>query len=289
MSDPERRLPAELERKIFELAAHARSKSIPTLLLVARRVKTWLEPILYSVFVFSDPIDGHVCFDPVQFSFLIQSQEISEHVRHLFVSHELGPHLDLVLASCSAVQNLALGSSLWPDHLPFLSTMPLRRLSTAIANAFPAIAVDFTHPLFSNLTHLELMDRLEDAPWEEWKGLALIPNLTHLAFLMQKSLAVFQGALDACPALQVLVYLYFKGIVYEEIHLQPLAQDTRFICMPAPPFASDWQIGARDGDDFWVRAERFIAQRVSGQVDRGTFVLQEDIMTQFDPSGSLWA
>jgi hypothetical protein len=38
--------------------------------------------------------------------------------------------------------------------------------------------------------------------------------------------------------------------------------------MPAPPFASDWQIGARDRDDFWVRAERFIAQRVSGQVDR---------------------
>jgi hypothetical protein len=32
--------------------------------------------------------------------------------------------------------------------------------------------------------------------------------------------------------------------------------------------AKDWQIGARGGDDFWVRAERFIAQRVSRQVDR---------------------
>ncbi|KAJ7321878.1 hypothetical protein DFH08DRAFT_941795 [Mycena albidolilacea] len=274
MSDPEHRLPAELEHKIFELAAHAHSKSIPTLLLVARRVKIWLEPILYSMVVFCDLIDGHVCFEPVQFSSVIQSQEISEHVRRLFASHELGPHLDLVLASCSAVQNLALDSSLWPDHLLFLSTMPLRRLSTAIANAFPAIT---------------LMDRLEDALWEKWKGLALIPNLTHLAFLMQKSLAIFQGALDACPALQVLVYLYFKGIVYEKIHLQPFAQDTRFACIPAPPFASDWQIGARDGDDFWVRTERFIAQRVSGQIDRGTFVLQEDFMTHFDPSGSLWA
>ncbi|KAJ7708558.1 hypothetical protein B0H14DRAFT_3642669 [Mycena olivaceomarginata] len=250
MSDPERRLPVELERMVFELAAHARTKSIPTLLLVARRVKIWLEPILYSVVVFSDPIDGHVCLKPVQFSSIIQSQEISQHVRHLFASYELGPHLDLILASCSAVKNLALVPGRWPDLLPFLSTMPLQRLSTAITNVFPAIGVDFAHPLFSNLTHLELMDHLNDAPWEEWKGLALIPNLTHLAFLFQKSLAIFQGALDACPALQVLVYLYFKGVVYEEIHLQPLAQDTRFVCMPAPPFASDWQIGARDGDDF---------------------------------------
>ncbi|KAJ7759701.1 hypothetical protein B0H14DRAFT_2974459 [Mycena olivaceomarginata] len=272
MSDPERRLPAELERKIFELAAHARSKSIPTLLLVARRVKTWLEPILYSVVVFSNPIHGHVCFEPVQFSSIIQSQEISQHVRHLFASHEFGrPHLDLVLASCSAVQNLAI-PGLQPDHLPFLSTMPLRRLSTAITNAFPANA---------------LMDFPDYASWEEWKGLALIPNLTHLAFLMQKSLAIFQGALDTCPALQVLVYLYSR--VYEAIDLQKLAQDMRFVCMRVSPFALDWQIGARGGDDFWVRAERFIAQRVSGQVDRGTFVLQEDIMTQFDPSGRLWA
>jgi hypothetical protein len=41
------------------------------------------------------------------------------------------------------------------------------------------------------------MDHVDDTPWEEWKGLALIPNLTHLAFLVQKSLAIFQGALDA--------------------------------------------------------------------------------------------
>jgi hypothetical protein len=218
------------------------------------------------VVVFSNPIHGHVCFEPVQFSSIIQSQEISQHVRHLFASHELGrPHLDLVLASCSAVQNLAI-PGLRPDHLPFLSTMPLRRLSTAITNAFPANAVDFTHPLFSNLTHLELMGFPDYASWEEWKGLALIPNLTHLAFLMQKSLAIFQGALDTCPALQVLVYLYSR--VYEAIDLQKLAQDTRFVCMRVSPFVLDWQIGARGGDDFWVCAERFIAQRVSGQVDR---------------------
>ncbi|KAJ7707206.1 hypothetical protein B0H14DRAFT_3525767 [Mycena olivaceomarginata] len=59
MSDPERRLSAELERKILSSLHDARTKSIPTLLLVARRVKMWLELILYSVVVFSDPIDGY--------------------------------------------------------------------------------------------------------------------------------------------------------------------------------------------------------------------------------------
>ncbi|KAJ7321870.1 hypothetical protein DFH08DRAFT_1030489 [Mycena albidolilacea] len=113
------------------------------------------------------------------------------------------------------------------------------------------------------------MDFPDYASWEEWKGLALIPNLTHLAFLMQKSFAIFQGALDTCPALQVLVYLYSR--VYEAIDLQKLAQDTRFVCMRVSPFALDWQIGAWGRDDFWARAERFIAQRVSGQVDRETF------------------
>jgi hypothetical protein len=46
MSAPEPKvhpaLPADLERAIFEIAAHARPVSIPTFMLVAWRVKTWL-------------------------------------------------------------------------------------------------------------------------------------------------------------------------------------------------------------------------------------------------------
>ncbi|KAJ7759698.1 hypothetical protein B0H14DRAFT_3511338 [Mycena olivaceomarginata] len=138
--------------------------------------------------------------------------------------------------------------------------MPLRRLSTTLTDVFPATGIDFKHPLFSRLTHLELMDTLTNAVWEEWKGLTLIPNLTHLAFLIEKSLAIFQGVLAACPALWVLVFLHWESgdVSYE---------DTRFVCMPALPLSADWQIGARGGDDFWIRAEKFIAQRVSGQVD----------------------
>jgi hypothetical protein len=86
--------------------------------------------MLYSVVVFSDPIDGHVRFDPVRFGSAIQSQTISEHVMNLLTPYENFPllDLDLILVNCSAVQSLVL----FPNQsnlLPFLSTMPLRRLA----------------------------------------------------------------------------------------------------------------------------------------------------------------
>ncbi|KAJ7918169.1 hypothetical protein B0H13DRAFT_2438177 [Mycena leptocephala] len=144
--------------------------------------------------------------------------------------------------------------------------MPLRRLTTVLDDLFFTAGINFTHSLFAHLTHLALLFRAEpNAQWDEWKGLALIPNLTHLAFVHERSLPVFQGALATCSALQVFVYLssWDQG-------LGSLAQDTRFVCMITPPFIRDWQIGARGGDDFWVRAEQFIAKRISGEVDPGS-------------------
>ncbi|KAF8201877.1 hypothetical protein K438DRAFT_1965329 [Mycena galopus ATCC 62051] len=276
MAEP--RLPVELERHIFEIAAHLHSKSIPKLLLVAQRVKIWVTPILYRVVVvYSYLLPGHLSFDFPHFISAIQSQPISEHIRNLFISHDVrappSPE-DLVhaLASCSAVQNLALLYSAEPDHLPLLSAMPLCRLCISLKDVFPRTDIDFFHSIFSHLTHLELRDHLEGATWAQWKGLALIPNLTHLACWMERSIAILEGALAACPRLQVLVYLYWGGA---GIGLELLAHDIRFLCILAPNSVADWQIGASGGDDFWVRAETFIAQRNSGEVDRGTFVLKE--------------
>ncbi|KAJ6550049.1 hypothetical protein B0H19DRAFT_1160293 [Mycena capillaripes] len=42
-------LPPELERLIFEIAALESPKSMPALILVARRVQIWIEPLLYGV------------------------------------------------------------------------------------------------------------------------------------------------------------------------------------------------------------------------------------------------
>ncbi|KAF8185847.1 hypothetical protein K438DRAFT_1836418 [Mycena galopus ATCC 62051] len=155
--------------------------------------------------------------------------------------------------------------------------MPLRRLSTELKLLFPPTGVDFAHSLFAHITHLELVDPLrEGEEWQQWQGLALIPNLTHLAFLMEESVSVFRGALAACSALRVLVYLYFFDPPEANEGLESFAQDTRFVLISAPNFVKDWESGARGGEDFWVRAERFIAQRNSGEIDRETFVLEEE-------------
>ncbi|KAJ6481922.1 hypothetical protein C8R45DRAFT_1151122 [Mycena sanguinolenta] len=162
--ESESKLPPELERQIFELAAYSHSKSIPSFLLVVRRVKIWVEPILYSVVVFSNPRYGHVCFDPVRLSSAIQSPAISQHIKNLCVSYPADvsqQYFDTILANCSVVQNLAvLGGH--PNLLQFLSAMPLLRLAAALAFFFPR-RVDFSHPLFSNITHLYLWDDIIDA------------------------------------------------------------------------------------------------------------------------------
>ncbi|KAJ7230840.1 hypothetical protein B0H12DRAFT_221048 [Mycena haematopus] len=149
--------------------------------------------------------------------------------------------------------------------------MPLRRLSVEVEYlfGFPSAGIDFTHPLFSHITHLQLRDFLGNVQWEKWRGLAIIPNLTHLAFTVEKSLSFFQSTLTACPGLQVLIFLYYRP--NPGVGLESLAQDTRFVCLRIPilqEFEEDWQIGARGGDDFWVHAERFIAQRNCGEIDR---------------------
>ncbi|KAF8201882.1 hypothetical protein K438DRAFT_2103213 [Mycena galopus ATCC 62051] len=275
MAEP---LPVELEHHIFELTAHLHSKSIPALLLVAHRVKTWITPILYRVVVVDpNPPAGHLSFDFPHFILAIQSQPISEHIKNLFITFDSRVSLtDVVhaLASCSAVQNLVLLYCAQLNHLPLLSAMPLHHLSISLKDLFPRTDIAFFH---FNLTHLELWDHLEDnATWAQWKGLALIPNPTHLAFLLKRSVAIFKGALAACPRLQVLAYLYEEGssigLGDPGIGLEPLVHDTQFVCIRAPNIIADWQIGASGGDDFWVRAERFIAQRNSGEVEWVTFV-----------------
>ncbi|KAJ7230843.1 hypothetical protein B0H12DRAFT_1077336 [Mycena haematopus] len=162
--------------------------------------------------------------------------------------------------------------------------MPLRRLYADLQDLFSSVDIDFTHPLFSRITHLHLKYHLGWDQWEKWKGLATIPNLTHLAFLGGKSLSIFQNTLAACPKLQVLIFLHLQE--KPGLGLESLAHDTRFVCIPAPPFYTDWQIGAHGGDDFWVRAEKFIAQRNRGEVDpHYTVTPKLYIVTELDSQG----
>ncbi|KAF8185830.1 hypothetical protein K438DRAFT_1836395 [Mycena galopus ATCC 62051] len=232
----------------------------------------WLEPILYSVLIFAGSYRGLVCFRPARLSAALHSRAFSQHVKSLRRIWPIEvPLLEAIFARGSAVQNFAFIPRN-PSILPVLSAMPLRRLQIELKPLFPLAGVDFTLPLFSHIAHLELRDR-QFSDWEEWKGLALIPNLTHLAILREQPIPVLQGALAVCPALRILVCFYPLDKADPREGLESLAQDTRFVLVPAPSFITDWEIGARGGDDFWVRAERFTVLRNSDEIDRGIFVL----------------
>ncbi|KAJ7737351.1 hypothetical protein B0H16DRAFT_1891686 [Mycena metata] len=266
-------LPMDIEREVFEATAYFHHKSIPTLLLVAHRVKKWVEPLLYRVVVFTHARVRNDDFT-TRLSIALQSRtrshsdsDLLRHVHHLLFTQTDSRPLHEVLAKCTAVQNLVLLH--FPrdsGFLPLISGMPLRRLTTTLSDLFFPAPIDFAHPLFAHLTHLELVDNFRQSDWDGWKGLALIPNLTHLAFLFEIPAPIINGALADCPALQILIIL-------ESWPTEVSVQDPRFLIMKAPPLFEDWNIGARGGDDLWVRAEKFIARRKSSEVERGGSIL----------------
>ncbi|KAJ6600253.1 hypothetical protein DFH09DRAFT_1127898 [Mycena vulgaris] len=276
-------LPPELQREILEFAALSSTKSIPKLLLVGHQVKTWLEPLLYRVVVFRDSLSGHVCFSVDQFLAGMRSKPRTfahQHVHHLFVSYGivalLHKELETLLSICTGVHNLVLindDTHPRPWLAPRLSAMLLQRLCINLANLFAPAPIDFSHPLFAQITHLDLLDDAHGA-WVDYAGLAGLPRLTHLSFDLSLATrthtmlatSIVQGVVVHCPALCVLVLLW-SAALREAIQHDPeavgeivaLAQDGRVVMTLLPlTYAQDWQSGARGGEDYWTRAEGLV-------------------------------
>ncbi|KAJ7131347.1 hypothetical protein C8R44DRAFT_871842 [Mycena epipterygia] len=279
-------LPPELQREILESAALLSTTSIPKLLLIAKRVKIWLEPLLYQVVVFRDPLPGHVCFTFQQLLAAIRSKPAyfaPDHVHHLYIDYGIFVQTDIepLLAACTGVHNLVLinnDNSPRPWLLPRLSAMPLQRLSVNLTNLFAPAPVDFTHPLFAHITHLDLLYDVQGT-WADWAGLTSMPRLTHLSFDPVLSIrmrathrtmapSILRGVLEHCPALRVLVLLWspvqdsameLDSEIVADLDLYALAQDQRLVIMQlASSYTHDWQTGARGGDDYWRRAEALV-------------------------------
>ncbi|KAJ7112028.1 hypothetical protein C8R43DRAFT_1113438 [Mycena crocata] len=265
-------LPLDLEREIFELAAHSQPTSIPRLMLVASRVKIWLEPLLYrTLFLTHDDqvVDGYPTLPCKSFSQIIRDKPtslIQKSVRHVFLSHVPDEDVTWLLTTCTRIGNLFVMGFQIDKHLPVISALPLERLDCDLRGLFSGISgIEFTHTLFSHLTHLRYFGRVGTP--DTWSGLALIPCLTHLAFYHREFIPLCLGFLDSCKSLLILVHLQFGTVSGElrDIDIR-LAEDPRFLSMSAPNFAEDWRNGAHTGVDFWTHAEAFLDRRKSGQV-----------------------
>ncbi|KAJ7029358.1 hypothetical protein C8F04DRAFT_1116694 [Mycena alexandri] len=270
--DSECSFPLDIEREIFETTAIRYRKSIPTLLRVCHRVHTWVEPLLYAALHISKANDSILAVLRSKPATFLQNA-----VRHVFLHHTADTKEvnQEVLSTCSGIINLVIDRGFDLDLLPILDTMHLRRLDLYV----PPIGSQWAHsilkhPLFFSITHLSFYQNHNDDPepskWDDWSQLAALPALTHLC-LSEDISSVFPETLNKCRRLVLAVTLFWtrafrtRAIAF----VQRLAfTDARFLVMVTPnAVTSEWQMGARGGDDFWVRAEKFIARRQAGEIE----------------------
>ncbi|KAJ7150507.1 hypothetical protein C8R43DRAFT_1127986 [Mycena crocata] len=261
-SDLTPRLPPELERYIFELSALAYRSSIPTYLLVAHRVHVWIEPLLYNTLILASsnkrrptPVDSR------------EPAFLASHVRHLNVNRAL-PHdqLRALLTACTNTCDLALWVPIpLPNLLPALQAMPLARLSADITHLFGnPLRVNFAHPAFGALTHLEVLAAGFD-DWGLYAGLARVPCLSHLAFRDKFHPRVLRGALAHCPRLRAVGVVWSARRSAVDVP-EGKVVDTRLFMVICVDRVEEWETAARGGCDIWARAEAFIAKKETGEI-----------------------
>ncbi|KAJ6468556.1 hypothetical protein C8R47DRAFT_806213 [Mycena vitilis] len=267
--------PTELEREIFETAAQCHPGELLNLLHVARRVLIWIEPLLYRVVRVSElkeaslyPFLKAVGSKPANF--------FHKSVSHLCLECMPSPDAVRILEVCTGVVDLGRGSLVTsPDLLPFLANMPLQRLSADLGALFGG-AVDLAHPIFSSLTHLDMMD-LGDYEWEPeiLSHLRALDALTHLAITRDVPMHSAQALLERFPRIQLVLLLYVSSEVdfYQRMQI-PHIYDVRLVmgCCNEEYWAN-WEGSARGLPCLWSLGDEFVARKRRGEIDASCYWL----------------
>ncbi|KAJ7493002.1 hypothetical protein B0H11DRAFT_2191059 [Mycena galericulata] len=288
-TDP--RLPPELEHAIFEISALSRPIAIPNLMLVAQRVKIWVEPILYRVVFLSDeapPVQG---FPPFTFETFLQAIDrkppefFKYAVRYLFVDDpDEVRTLDSILAACTGITSLFAWTGL-AEHLSALNALgSLHHLAVSIVDLFgPNPTGCFAQPLFYNITHLELLTFPHEHLPDSAASLSLIPHLTHFAFGKSNLCGGLCDVLHSCAHLACIVLLLVDPMASEDMDAAgPLLEDVLFVVISQENFKEDWARGVLWGRDYWALADAFLTARRTGKVDRSQYYIHDDDESWFE-------
>ncbi|KAJ7144495.1 hypothetical protein C8R44DRAFT_973971, partial [Mycena epipterygia] len=194
-----------------------------------------------------------------------------DHVRHLSLDtfkHSINEIMP-VIAVCDATVDIQFFFGC-PELLPLLGALPLQRLSARLADLFPdPSGPDFAHPIFTNITHLGIRDTPGHG-FDTWTGLAKIPRLTHLSFhyygIDYPSYPI--SALLQRKSLEVLAISFSHGVYLHHFasDYATVAIDPRLVMLEVPNVVDDWNVGARGGDDRWVKANKLVRLRHSREV-----------------------
>ncbi|KAJ7263410.1 hypothetical protein C8J57DRAFT_1718992 [Mycena rebaudengoi] len=274
-------LPQELERAVFETAALLYHTQIPTLMLVARRSHTWLQPILYRVLIYDGAGSLHR-MPPIADELLPERAALlRKHARHLLIHTPQDAHK--ILAVCTAVQYFTCYCRMDPSlFIPYLDRIRPLLLGLYTEDLFDSLP-DFSHSLFFSTTHLELMDdNISRYNVECWRTLASLPCLTHLMFAHYSSVPTrsLHMLLEERKSLQVLILIvddeYFFDDIDNPVSAYP-TRDVRFVVAAySDDYLGDWIRGAWGQADVWVRANNFIRLKRLGKVPRDVYFIGGD-------------
>ncbi|KAF9017853.1 hypothetical protein BDZ89DRAFT_1140407 [Hymenopellis radicata] len=174
-------LPAELERDIFETCVRNDVTTAPALMLVAKRVRIWVEPMLYESITI-----GRLTVDDALLMRTFTSKPVAffaSAVKNLCMTRRVpNDAARYVLEACSSVQRLAC----WVDRLEnhglgelIIPLAALRELSCGMSLFRVVAARSLECSWVFRLTHLELI--MFDI---EFVQLSIFPQLTHFSLLV---------------------------------------------------------------------------------------------------------
>ncbi|KAJ7239499.1 hypothetical protein C8J57DRAFT_1478395 [Mycena rebaudengoi] len=281
--------PPDLEREIFEMTATEHPKTMTSLVLVAHRVLQWIEPLLYRTLVLTHKSRQHRVY-----ALMLAAQrtpaKFTKYTQNLFLWHEQNSPNDkcamLLMSLCNGISRLSLFDSK-PAMLPALDNMRVNRLAVSLASLFgnpsDPCQIGIGRPLFQAVTHLEVWDTSELAVGAPF---AQLPALTHLCVTQQRGcviqqrgdLQLFLSILKKCEKLHVLIDGYWFQVEFKQV----LVDDPRLVLMThfLGEYVAEWEVGIKGGQDFWARAEKFIAKKKRGEIKPvfRCWILEEDLI-----------
>ncbi|KAJ6538147.1 hypothetical protein B0H19DRAFT_1258724 [Mycena capillaripes] len=266
-------LPLKLERQIFEMVALSRPVSIPGMMLVAWRVKHWLEPLLYRTLLFGvTRIEALPLCDIETFIRIARTKPPSflrNAVRDVIIRDQYADRVNAILTACSGVVNLNISRTSTADlyrSMPLASPgidslMPTHLHCDIHDLVDPAISNPFSLPFFSRLTHLNLfyhLDRSSDSETtarERRLALCAAPQLTHLALpshTTMRGAPILSHLLDILPNLHALVILspLPSHLSMTDEVLDLALSDVRFVMIGVDSLEQiPWQVALLTGVD----------------------------------------
>ncbi|KAJ7871108.1 hypothetical protein B0H13DRAFT_1043927 [Mycena leptocephala] len=151
--------PIELERQIFEICAGSRPVLIPKLMLVAWRVKQWVEPLLYRTVAvgYSVAIQGYPIFTWDVLLSVTRSKPacfFRDSVRHMCLNLRHDDIAEPLLAVCTGLENLSINLPDLKKLPPLIAPLLLKHLHAPLNPLFRDLPLN--HQFFALITHLGL-------------------------------------------------------------------------------------------------------------------------------------